>query len=273
MPPIKKKRFSLKDFLNPDHSVIDIAATPIFSVKGTDPVGTVLSENIWRSRRVIVRDRHGSFLGMLTSRDILDFLGGGTKRAAFKESGLKTRVSRIMDSEVHQLSRDHSVHDALDLFKKHGRDAHPITENGRIVGLLSETDFIRNIEGPTGVTVSEVMTKKPFTITDKTSISEAALHLTRGAFKRIPVLSSGVVTGIVTPHDILSSIEKPDPKELRNNESPVRRIMNRAVISTKPERDVHEAVKAMKRTKLGFLPVVDDADFVGIITERDILEI
>ena len=271
--PLAKKRLSLKDFLNPDHAAIDIAATPIFSARGTDAIGAVLSESSWRSGRVIVRDSKGGFLGMLTSRDILDFLGGGPKARHFRESGLKTRVSRIMDSNVHHLERDQAAHEALDFFRKHGRDAHPITDGGKIAGLLSETDFIRNIDRPMGVLVSDVMTRKPFTISEGTSISEAARHLSRGAFRRIPVVSQGSVSGIVSPHDMLASMESHDPREVMGNESSVRTVMNRAVISTKPGRDVHDAVKTMKRARLGFLPVIEDRRLVGIITERDILEI
>jgi CBS domain-containing protein len=273
MPQIKDaKSLSIKDFLNPKQSVIDIAATPVFSVRATDPVEKALEANIRGSRRVMVRDRSGNFLGMVTSRDVLDFLGGGPRREAFRENGLKTQVSRIMDSEVHPLERSHPVHEAVELFRKHGRDAHPITEGGRIAGLLSESDFIRNIDGPTGRMVSDVMTKKPFTIRDRTSISEAASHLSRGGFKRLPVLSGRAVIGVVSPLDILANMEKHDPGELRSSESSVRRIMNRAVISTRPERDVYDAVRTMTKTKLGFLPVVGEEGFAGIITERDILE-
>jgi CBS domain-containing protein len=273
MPQMKNaKSLSVRDFLDPKHSVIDIAATPIFSVKATDPVQKALEANIRGSRRVMVRDRSGNFLGMVTSRDILDFLGGGPKRESFRDSGLNTQVNRIMDSEVHPLERSHPVHDALDLFRKHGRDAHPITDEGKIAGLLSESDFIRNITGPLGVRVSEVMTTKPFSISDKTSISEAASHLSKGGFNRLPVLSGRAVIGVVSHLDILANMENHDPKELRSSESSVRRIMNRAVISTKPERDVYDAVNTMKRTRLGFLPVIGEEGLVGIITERDILE-
>ena len=67
MAQTKPEKLSLRDFLDPDHRVIDIAATPVFSVRSTDTVGSALEANVWGARRVMVRDRHGNFLGMVGS--------------------------------------------------------------------------------------------------------------------------------------------------------------------------------------------------------------
>ncbi|MEM1984500.1 MAG: CBS domain-containing protein, partial [Candidatus Korarchaeum sp.] len=61
----------------------------------------------------------------------------------------------------------------------------------------------------------------------------------------------------------------------REEESRVRvkvsEIMNRNIITMKPEGTVYEAAKLMKENNIGSIVVMDGGELKGIVTERDLI--
>ena len=56
-----------------------------------------------------------------------------------------------------------------------------------------------------GEKVSKIMTKNVITIDERESIDDAALIMAKNKIKRLPVLKSGKLIGIVTATDILAN--------------------------------------------------------------------
>ena len=54
---------------------------------------------------------------------------------------------------------------------------------------------------------------------------------------------------------------------------PVSEVMKRDLITVEPETDSLEAISLMRRHSIGSLPVVNDGRLVGIISERDFMNI
>ena len=135
--------------------------------------------------------------------------------------------------------------------------------------------MVNIITRPTGMSVSQVMSGKPFTVTEDQTIFDVAKMLCRGPYRRLPVVNKSVVTGVVTPYDILSYLNRNESlNSLRLQVSPIKSIMNKGVSHVSPEADVHEAVKAMKVKKVSGLPVVnEDMDILGMLTKKDIIRI
>lgn len=52
---------------------------------------------------------------------------------------------------------------------------------------------------------------------------------------------------------------------------PVTEIMRRDVVVTGPDETLHQAAKLMAQHKVSGLPVVDDGELIGIVTESDIV--
>ena len=49
-------------------------------------------------------------------------------------------------------------------------------------------------------------------------------------------------------------------------------IMNKKIIYVSPSTDMHEAIKRMKKYEISQLPVIDDGDLIGMISESIILD-
>ena len=82
----------------------------------------------------------------------------------------------------------------------------------------------------------------------------------------------GEIVGLVTSQLILkyfNSIKKQKKKE----STLVEEIMIKDPITTTPEATIVDAMKVMKKNKIGCLPVVKEKELVGIITEMDFIQI
>jgi len=82
----------------------------------------------------------------------------------------------------------------------------------------------------------------------------------------------GTVTGIVVASDILR-LYSGRLESLREGKMSLTHAMKREVISTTPEKDLSEAAGLMLRHKVGGLPVIEEGELVGIITESDVVRL
>ena len=120
------------------------------------------------------------------------------------------------------------------------------------------------------------MTEKVITITPQTTLPEAQRIMLEYKIRRLPVVKSGKLVGIVTLGDIREA--KPsDATTLSIYE--LNYLMDRLTakdfmtpnpITVTPDATIAEAARLMVAHKIGGLPVIDHGDLVGIITETDL---
>ena len=116
--------------------------------------------------------------------------------------------------------------------------------------------------------VKDMMNSNVISITPDTSISAAARMLSRYNIGSMPVCSiDGRLRGIVTDRDIvLRCIAAEVPPE----QTKVRDIMTRAVVTVSPESDMREAAALMAKDQVRRLPVVEHGTVVGMLALGDI---
>lgn len=122
----------------------------------------------------------------------------------------------------------------------------PVVEDGRLVGIITEGDFLkleveRYLPDPSGVAqhtlsdaerVADVMTRSVMTVDLETDISEAARIMADQDIKRLPVVDGdGAVVGIISRMDIVAAFTRPD--EVIEDE--IREDLVRRVLFVDPE--------------------------------------
>lgn len=127
--------------------------------------------------------------------------------------------------------------------------------------------------------VGKHMTEDPHWINKAATVGEAAIALDKAHVRHLPVLSDGVVVGIVSDRDLRSVAPQVD--ELRNDPSglmerlgaPVTELMSSEVASVTPERDLQNAIDLLLEKGVGALPVVDPGSgrLVGMLSYVDAL--
>jgi CBS domain-containing protein len=98
-----------------------------------------------------------------------------------------------------------------------------------------------------------------------------------GRIRHLPVLSAGVVVGVVSQRDLYRAAVS-SLLELRGSAQrewlakiPVRSVMVTAVQTVAPTDSVHDAVERMLQHRIGCLPVIEHGKLVGLVSETDLL--
>jgi acetoin utilization protein AcuB len=128
--------------------------------------------------------------------------------------------------------------------------------------------------------VRERMSTKPVTIPADVSITEALRVMRQNQVRRLPVLDGeGNVVGIVSEKDLLYAAPSPATSlsiyEMHDLLSRLRvsELMTTDLITVTPDIPLEEAARIMADNKLGGLPVIENGNLVGIITETDIFKV
>jgi CBS domain-containing protein len=142
------------------------------------------------------------------------------------------RAHQIMSRQVITIDPDASITDAIHTMLAHHVSGLPVVDSkGKLVGIVSESDFIRRAELGTerkrgrllallagadraaldyahqhGRKVGEIMTPDPVTIDLDTPLVEVASLMETRKIKRLPVMQVGRLVGLVTRSDFLPTV-------------------------------------------------------------------
>ena len=109
----------------------------------------------------------------------------------------------IMSREVVTVNADMLVEDAAKLLAYHNISGMPVEGwDGSVVGIVSEADVIGHI----GETVSDVMTSDVVSVGQEASVEEIASLMAERRIKRVPVMASDRVVGMVSRADIVRAL-------------------------------------------------------------------
>ena len=108
------------------------------------------------------------------------------------------------------LSPDKSIKEALDIMSQYRISGVPITENGKLVGILTNRDlrFVKKLNG----LISEYMTKENLiTVPIGTTLEEAQEILHKNRIEKLPVVDKdNVLKGLITIKDIEKKVKYPN---------------------------------------------------------------
>jgi len=143
-------------------------------------------------------------------------------------------VHRVMSTEVICVSEDVSADALMALLLDRDISGVPVvTEQGRLKGVISKTDLVRDryerlgveevqnpnvaainnvleadlglhVAVPAVATVSDLMTPVPQAVSESSSVAQAAALMVYEGIHRLPVVArDGTVVGIIAPHDVM----------------------------------------------------------------------
>lgn len=127
--------------------------------------------------------------------------------------------------------------------------------------------------------VADWMSRKIFTVSPESSVSDTVKLMKEKKVKHIPVLKDERLKGMVSDRDIKefspSKATTLDIYELHYllATTQVKDLMKTKVITTTPDAPIEDAAMLMYDKEIGALPVVDSGRLVGIISDRDIFRV
>lgn len=144
------------------------------------------------------------------------------------------RAYDIMSHNVVTVGCDTPILDAIKIMLTRHISGLPVTDAfGKLIGIVSEGDFIRRGEittatthrrwlsvligpkilaldsiQPHGRTVGQIMTPHPLTIDEMTPLDRVADLMRQKNIKRLPVMRDDNIVGMITPADFMIAVEK-----------------------------------------------------------------
>ncbi len=238
-------------------------------------------------RHAIVSDDGRKMIGIVSAKDILNYLGGGDKFEMVKRDfagnilrALESQISPIVNRSPLVGQTSASLPDMMRLMAKHDIGMLPLLdENSEIWGSLSERHLFRLFEASQMfVKVFEIMSKPLITLDLKNTLLDAMRVMIKHDIRRIPIMNEGELWGIVTVKDVIRFLASPYVDHIINMglsdflfNTSVAKMSTVNPKTVSPDVDLCDAVKSMNLASVGSLIVMSDGRPVGILTERDFL--
>lgn len=128
-------------------TVADLMTTDVIALKASDTLRT--AKNVMlsaRIRHIPVTAADGSFVGLVTHRDVL---AAAVSKFAELDPAVQDELdsgsplSEIMRVDVTAVEPDLPLKTAAEVLLKHKYGCLPVLEDGRLVGILTEADFVK----------------------------------------------------------------------------------------------------------------------------------
>lgn len=268
-----------REYKRREGTILSIAHREIIPLSKVDTIKHAADKMaINRVRRLYILDAKKNLEGMVSATDVVDFLGGGdlnkivkNKHRGVLEIAANEPVRLIMAENPKTISSDESLQDALIKMHSDNIGSLPIVEKGRVVGVVTERDFVPLLaKYYTNKKVSDYMTKAVITGTAGMTIEDVAKVMIRNGFRRLPIVQEEELVGVVSTIDIVSAFSRNPRSELLDMR--IADIMNRPVTVSSGAL-VSDAADMMARNSIGGLAVVSGKKLAGVITERDLLRV
>ena len=226
-------------------------------------------------------------LGIVTSGDIINFLGGGDKYQLVQVrhngnliAAVNEAIRTIMTPQPATLGSEARIRDAVEVITTKKIGGLPIVDkDGILLGIATERDVLSVLAaGRSPLHVEDVMSSSLRVTAPDCPIATVTRDMTKHRFRRLPVVSDDVLYGIVTATDIMRYLGSREvfSKMVTGNVAevtglPVRNLIAGELFTTSPEKTINQVAQEMLNKNIGALPVIEDSRLVGLVTEFDLV--
>jgi len=171
---------------------------------------------------------------------------------------------------------------ASEMFLSSGHRSLPVTEKGKLVGILSRSDVVRALadcEEVESMRVADVMTPQPQCVNANETVAQARTVMVGLGERAIPVVDGERrLVGVVGLKDLTDVFARPREKEKRRGgggeKDPVRVLVGsimRPPVTAGPDATLPKALAVMVEKTISTLVVVEEGEPTGIITSADLV--
>jgi len=246
-------------------TLADVKPVYAFSKEKISDVNEKLVESSHRSLPVV--DKQLMLQGMVSISDILD--------AFLKKESFDQEISSIMAREVISCDANESIGFVLQKMKISKKGRLPVLSGRKLLGVIGERDYVfrSREEAFQGVKNEDVMTKKPFFLKPNDTVLDCIKSMVNAKYRRLPIVDRGRLVGYITSTHLFKELVKEGFKQAYLKKS-LEEVMVKEPITLGPGESLRTTVKLMKEKVVSSMLIVDESKkLLGIITERDILEL
>ena len=122
-------------------------------------------------------------------------------------------VAQLMSTNLHTVSPDTLVADAAAVLLDHDISSALVVEDGRLVGILTTTDFVDIVaksQPKSQTTVERYMTPDPITADAQDPVPAVAATMIERGFHHVPVVDGDTPIGMITTSDLAAYVSGTD---------------------------------------------------------------
>ncbi len=153
--------------------------------------------------------------------------------------------------------------DVLKILKRTGISGVPVIKNKKIVGIITRKDLLSK---PEETQLGLLMTSKPITIEPDADLKEAARLLVHHKIRRLPVVESGHLIGLLSVSDVIHALAQMKIKE------EIKGRYTSRTFALWEETPLPVVGRVMEISGVDAIPILDAENILqGIISERDLI--
>lgn len=173
-------------------------------------------------------------------------------------------VKDIMVADVAYVNIPGNRDDVLRVLQKRRVSGVPVVKNDQVVGMITRTDLLRNREEDQ---TALLMTRDPIAVAPDSSVVEASRLILEHDIRRLPVVDSGKLVGIVTIADIVRLASE------LFIDLHIESYLEKEILVLWSEMPLPVAGAIMEYAAAEACPVIDESlKLVGIISDRDLIK-
>ncbi len=178
------------------------------------------------------------------------------------------KIKEIMTKDIVYVSKNDDLKHVMNLMEKHNISKVPVMDDGKLVGIVTDTkiaDKLGSLKSrgipASRMHASTVMDKNFEPIYPEMSVKEILETVGKPGLTMLPVVENEILVGVVTKADLLPFIE---------GDKKAREVMVAPVYSVKSDDRVVHARRILFDNDIARLPVVDEGEIVGILSDKEI---
>lgn len=109
----------------------------------------------------------------------------------------------VMQCRVETVNPQLTVKELLELMSISHHRGFPVIENGKLVGIVTQSDLVKVQNQEDELLVREIMTINPVVVDSNANLSDVLYLLNRYQLSRLPVMQNNRLVGIITRSDII----------------------------------------------------------------------
>jgi len=226
-------------------------------------------------RHLAVTGADARLLGIVSDRDLMKATGW-LQPAVMDELEMPVRTVReVLQPMPFTVSPDDDLHVVSDRMVRWGIGCTPVVQDGRLIGMITETDLLREfVEGRRQGKVtpeddpplSKKMTRALQTVDPTDRVETVASMLETQDYRHLPVTDGDRLLGIVSDRDLRMVAGRGLPEDM-----PVAEILADEVFDLRPGASLSDAADLMVKHKISAVPVAELGLLQGLVTSTDIV--
>ena len=217
-------------------------------------------------------------VGIISERDIANKLGSSK---AENMPASRFHISSVMVKDVITVPETMQLGDVAKIMLDNGIGSVPVMDDGKMVGIVSKADFVTLATGIAfdKITVKEIMSKELIAVSSTERLVHARRQMLESHVGRLPVVDEEELVGMITSKDLMRAFidfRKKVPEKYQKSQ--IKEVLVEDIMSTNPtfvtkDMSITEISNIIMETGFNGLPVVEDDEVIGIITQTDILKL